>query len=413
MKMCKMNRGMAVVRMMRLSYIPYPTPLDNPALTRDAGLFTIREIAISNLTDVVLSYIRDQKASKLSTRPPLDLYNLLFSEETSKAPRIPTYSYISDSSQISLNEELAYLLRSNFSYEFGDPKIVYGQQIFFTYNKDKPALPGFETNKIHLQVKHEYILHCMIRLAGLTRVTPGLHALFPDNKLTWKVYFWNRDSNLLPGDTILRGLNSGVAATFVIYVSSDRALMKRVIQWLLERFPDHDELGLMDLRGTDTLTAGHVRLNRMMSYGADRGALQKARNENAVNWTKHVPYVMPPWIRRLQERCDNEASQLYIGKDVCDGGKPIDFETLCNTPFSAEEQANPISRNYCYMSPDIMNPQDEPKLKSKSRSRSRSRSKSKSKSRSKSSSGSKRKTHSKKKETNASAERTEVAGETH
>ena len=136
------------------------------------------------------------------------------------------------------------------------------------------------------------------------------------------------------------------------------------------------------------------------------------------HWTKHVPYVMPSWIRGLQERCDNEASQLYIGKDICEEGKPIDFETLCNTPFSAEEQADPISRNYCYMSPDIMNPREEPssekaKAKSKSRSKSRSRSRSKSRSGSGSGSGSKRKTQSKKKETNASPKRTEVAGEAH
>ena len=102
-----MNRGMAVVRMkepMHVSYIPYPTPLDNPALTRDAGLFTTRDIHISNLTDVVLTYIRGQKTSKLSAKPPLDLYDLLFSDETAK---IPTYSYISNTSQESLNQKLA------------------------------------------------------------------------------------------------------------------------------------------------------------------------------------------------------------------------------------------------------------------------------------------------------------------
>ena len=377
-------------------YSPYPTPLNNPALKTAEGatrLFKRLDINIEYLTDAVRSYIRDQKASKFSTKPPLNLYDLLFSEEmlVLKTPRIPTYSYFSDLTQRALNDGLAYLFRSNFSYEFGDPRITHGQQIFFTYNKDKPALPGFETNKIHLQVKHEYILHCMLRLTGIKGFMPGLHELVPENKFTWKVYFWNRDSNLLPGDTVLRELNGGVAATFVIYVSSDRAFMKRVIQWLLERFPDHDELGLMDLRGTETLTAGHVRLNRMMSYGStDRGALQKARNENAVDWTKHVPYVMPSWIRGMQSRCDNEASQLYIGKDVCrSDGSPIDFETLCNTPFSAEEQADPISRNFCYMSPDIMNPRDEEKAKSRSKSKSKSRSKSKS------SSGSKRKTRSK------------------
>ena len=56
-------------------YSRYPTPLNNPALKTAEGatrLFKRLDINIEYLTDAVRSYIRDQKESKLSKKPPLN-----------------------------------------------------------------------------------------------------------------------------------------------------------------------------------------------------------------------------------------------------------------------------------------------------------------------------------------------------
>jgi hypothetical protein len=341
-----------------LEYIPANVPLNKPDVP-----VTSRRITLDNLTTAVRGYLMGRIFSGLRNHDvKINLYDFLFKDKSE--PKIPMYSYMETNSQRILNRALEDLFAEYaISTAFERPNMIHGQQIIFKYNQKKgnPMLPGYATTKIHLQVKHEYILHCMLRLTGLVGFLPGFHRLFPENEIHWKVYFWNRDSNLGPEDTELRRVNGGVAATFVIYASSDQAIMRRMLLWLLERFPEHDTYGLMDVTGTDTLTAGHIRLNRMISYASsDRAALLKMRNANAANFSRHVPYVLPKWLRTLQRSCSdpaeaNRQSQLFIGRDVCtaEAGR-INYKALCDSPFVAG--ANPDERNFCYMNPDILNP---------------------------------------------------------
>ena len=349
-----------------LEYIPADVPLNKPAMT-----LTERRITNVNLTDAVRQYIMERIRSGLRNAEMryverdvrFNFYDFLYRARSE--PKIPMYSYVTPPSQVVLNRMLENLFAGDYeiSTAFEIPSIIHREQLIFRYNRKKgnPMFAGYATNKIHLQVKHEYILHCMLRLTGLAGIQPGIHRLFPDNEMHWKVYFWNRDSNLGPEDTELRRLNGGVAATFVIYASSDKAIMSRILHWLLERFPEHDTYGLMDLTGTDTLTAGHIRLNRMMSYAStDRADLLGKRDANAANFSKHIPYVLPKWLRTLQRSCSdpaeaNRQSQLFIGKDICtaEAGR-INYKALCDSPFVAG--TNPDERNFCYMNPDILNP---------------------------------------------------------
>ena len=340
----------------KITYIPAEIPLNKPE-----GLWTTQHFNKFLLISAIHKYITERNSVKeTNVIMPFDVYKPL---------GIDTYSYISMDSLELLNN---IVLKVLFQYKeihaiLNNPEITtFKNHIFFRYNTDKPNFPGYETNKIHLLVKHEYIFDCILRLVNF-------HTFFPDNRVTWKVYIWNKDSKLNPDDTVLREVNGGVAATFIFYGSSNTDIMKRMIEALLQILPWDETYGLMDITGTDTLTAGHVRINHMISYGSsDRDALLKTRDANMKEFKKGK--VLPAWIKTLP--CDNVLSQLYIGKDVCDsGGERIDLEALCNTDPTDAEKADPISRNFCYMNPDTFDPRVLTALSGGRRTRRSSRSK--------------------------------------
>jgi hypothetical protein len=186
-----------------------------------------------------------------------------------------------------------------------------------------------------------------------------LKDLIPEYSFEWKFAPWNRDSKLRPNDHALRKANAGVAATFVIYISSDSSINKRILTELLRIFPNDEELGLMDIKSQDTLTAGHVRLNHMISYsGTDRGDIMKAIEADIASFPRAARAALPAWIGDMASDCSvdamahiNRDSQLYLGLDVCDTeGKPINYAAICDTGPRTEDQT------YCYMPPIVLDP---------------------------------------------------------
>ena len=321
---------------------------EDDLLTNDRlpSLLRTKIIDFTPLRDAFGEYITQYRANTLADIR-FNFYRLI---------GIPDNSYIIFSQQPMLNREL---VRHTFNYRLVTPSDITlepSHSIFFRY-RSAPHLgakpfPGFDGIKIHLQVKHEYILHCILKLLPLGD-------LFPEYSFVWKVNPWNRDSNPRPRDYALRAANYGVAATFVIYGSSDADIMKRLLTELVRLFPNEAEMGLMALHSTDTLTAGHVRLNHMISYAnSDRGALIGRIKANIAKFPD-APTVLPPWISRMAAACTvdtmaniNKGSQLYIGRDVCDAeGKPIDYEAICN------KSPRTLDQSYCYRSADILNPQ--------------------------------------------------------
>jgi hypothetical protein len=306
-----------------------------------------KEINLKPLRDAFSEYITQYRANTLADLR-FNFYKLI---------GIPDNSYIKFSLQPLLNSELVYQVFNPSPEVFGTARLDPSHSIFFKYRSDNRLtdkhFPGRDTNKIHLQVKHEYILHCILKILPLAD-------LFPEYSFVWKVNPWNRDSNTRPRDYVLRAANHGVAATFVIYGSSDAEIMRRLLVELVRLFPNEAEMGLMDVRYTNTLTAGHVRLNHMISYaGSDRGLLINRIKANMAKFPD-APTVLPPWISRMAAACTtdtmadiNKDSQLYIGRDVCDAeGKPIDYQEICNKPPRFINQA------YCYMPAELLNPRN-------------------------------------------------------
>jgi hypothetical protein len=269
---------------------------------------------------------------------------------------VPENSYIGAPYQPMLNRAVlneVFMTRGMLNRAFADPYIAIGPQIHFYYHEWKPEFAGREVDKIHLQVRHEYILHCVLKLVGLARE-------FPENHVKWKFYLWNRDSNLIDGDVLLREANNGVAGTIVIYGSSDVAEQLKLLTILLRMFPNHEDMGLMDIRDRSTLTVGHIRLNKMISYsGTDRGQLIDRMKANILSFPVD-PTVLPPWLRAdavcKEGGLGNEESQLYIGMDVCDAaGRPIDYTALCNTA------PRTLDQGYCYLPETLMDPRTVPR----------------------------------------------------
>jgi len=234
--------------------------------------------------------------------------------------------------------------------------------ISFVYRDDYEDLPGKGPIKIHLQVKHEYILHCILQLASLCDGF-STHPVMKRYRLEWKVNLLNRSSysygihGFPHHDIGLREVNGGVAGTFVIYASSNADITTLLLKELLRVF-HNQEMGLMDVRSTESLTPGHIRLNSIISYAhTDRNTTMRVLRGNVLEFPG-VSRTLPPWLAAMAAECTsakkdalNAESQLYLGMNICneeDSG--INYQTKCNTPPRTSEQI------YCYIPEHTLNP---------------------------------------------------------
>jgi len=303
----------------------------------------------------------------------IDAFNALITEFESSHSRfkfsffdslgIPPYSLIMVRStgypymNSDLNERLlgCFILRCpifripNFRYVLKQNDT----NIFCIFNDNKPDFTGFLTNKIHLFVKHEYILYTVLKVASL-------YTHFPNNRFLFKFLPLNGPSNLRPEDEDLYKLivNGGIAPTVVIYGSSDPTIMSELLRLVLDLFPDHEELGLMDTTGTLKLSPFNIRLNNLVSYAAgDRNISSDLMLENigkkGTNVTRTPPYTIPKWFDDMTHECTpakmedlNRHSQLFLGIDACNSdGSRIDYYEKCNDTIT-------LDKKYCYITRD-------------------------------------------------------------
>jgi len=237
-----------------------------------------------------------------------------------------------------------------------------GESITFIYRDDYEDLPGKGPIKIHLQVKHEYILHCIRQLDPLCK-SFSTHPIMKKYRLEWKVNLFNRSSysygihGFPHRDIGLKTVNGGVAATFVIYASSNADITTLLLKELLRVF-HNEEMGLMDVRSTESLTPGHIRLNSIISYAhTDRNTMMRTLRGNVLEFPG-VPHTLPPWIATMAGECTsdkkdalNAESQLYLGMNICnEDGSGINYQTKCNTAPRTEDQ------KYCYIPEHTLNP---------------------------------------------------------
>jgi hypothetical protein len=277
---------------------------------------------------------------------------------------LETHTFIV-SNHTQMNSLIISATFDRFSRMFGSPEIRAergGQSIAFTHRDHYEDLPGKGPFKIHLQVKHEYILHCIIQLGTLCD-SFSTNPLLRRHSLSWKVCLFNRPSysygidGFPHHDNGLKEINGGVAGTFVIYASSDAEITTFILRELLRVF-HNEEMGLMNIRSTESLTPGHIRLNSIISYAnTDRNTMIGRLRRNITEFPD-VPNTLPPWLATMAGECTpvkkdelNTESQRYLGMDICDdAGAGINYQTMCNTPPRTPEQ------KYCYMPELTLNP---------------------------------------------------------
>lgn len=179
-------------------------------------------------------------------------------------------------------------------------------------------------------------------------------------------------------------------ATVVIYATSDKALMKKLIEDIVGLFPDHDEIGLMDLEGDETLSPFNVRINKLVSYactdrieglkrieenisslripttGYERSQFEGRKPSNV--WrapSLKIETSRVPWFTHLQKSCGpdthetvNKQSHLYLGINACDSeGRPIDYTEKCNTlKYSDIPDLTKGVYKFCYLPKDTLAP---------------------------------------------------------
>ena len=339
---------MAADDIAEIKYFPSDMPI-----TYDNISHTERQITAR----VPLAPIRDQMTAVLRRYDETRGARFQYSFYT--AFGIPPYAYIQisdyspwDATQAADDSAKLKIILTcfypNIAY-FGSPTITDQPSnfIIFNYRRSLPLFIGNETNKIHLFVKHDYILYVVRKLATL-------HTDYPANNFRFKFQLFNRISNLQPGNTGIRDIRAdgGPVPTIVIYGSSDYDTMAGLIVKVLDLFPEHDEIGLMELRDTATISPFNVRLNRLVSYAAgDRSHTLDGIADGTIR-----PRPLPEWFSSLQARCRlesgliNEKSQLYLGLQGCDlSNNPIDYGAFCSVPANA-------NKLFCYLPPELLDP---------------------------------------------------------
>jgi hypothetical protein len=134
-------------------------------------------------------------------------------------------------------------------------------------------------------------------------------------------------------------------------------IMSKLLRLVLALFPDHEELGLMDITGTHKLSPFNIRLNSLVSYATgDRATSLDAMIENMGSRgkiTRTPPYTIPKWLDDMTQECTpatrdnlNRQSQLFLGIDACDSdGKHIDYYEKCKGTITEDKKYCYITRN--------------------------------------------------------------------
>jgi len=337
-----------------VTYLPRTVPLKNST----ASNYVTKKVTFDASKFVVFNEVKtefESSAAVLHNSPSrfkFSFFDLL---------EIPPYSYISvrTGGEKPINADLNETLLANYVLtfdifkhpEFRCMTMEDNIQVYCDYRSEKkgnkPDFVGSDSNKIHLFVKHEYILYTVLKIASL-------HTHFMKNRFVFKFSLFNATSNLRPEDKDMYNLalSGGISATIVIYGSSDSVIMSTLLRLVLGLFPDHEELGLMDTAGTLKLSPFNIRLNTLVSYAAgDRNTSCDLMLDNIGKIGSTPPYTIPKWFDDMRSKCTpatkdelNRQSQLFLGIDACNSdGSIIDYKKKCKEETITED------KKYCYI----------------------------------------------------------------
>lgn len=287
-----------------------------------------------------------QSAIEVARRFPTDPVKILFAKPDDYKWNVYTELGLEDFSFITqahfepiltrLAAGLQELTKSRYFVTPTQPSNLFG-----IINNDKePITNTINSYKIHLMVKPEYILYTFLKLKAIS-----IHPKFVNKRIGLKMNFDSRSQKPFPEDTGLtnNAINGGAAPTIVIYSSIDNSFTGYLIKAILDLFREEEEqIGLMDITGSESIPTFNVRLNHLVAYASgdrgkklDRRLANRGRSVNESTLVAAGTFQKPQWIIDLQNECSiektdeiNRQSDLYLGIPLCgeDGKKLPDPE---------------------------------------------------------------------------------------
>ncbi len=179
---------------------------------------------------------------------------------------------------------------------------------------DRTIPPREDLYKLHVSVKHEYILYTVLKLSTLH---------FAEQRpFQMKCLFNSRYSNITDRNTgafNMRG-NGGSVPPIVIYGETDIRTIRTIYQaaQLLFTAEDRAAMGMMPQGDPTRIPPMNVRLDEMFAYALGD------RDQKLTRYERNVEPAcrLPGWLLAKLGQCDNPAVigelQGWFGRPVCD-----------------------------------------------------------------------------------------------
>ena len=209
------------------------------------------------------------------------------------------------------------------------------KQFMFKYSENSIRLKSL-SYKIHLQVKHEYILYVVLKIYDLIKKSGD--ELFSKNTFTLKFNLNSRSTQIFKGDTFLidENMNGGSLPSIIIYSNENKDDTKEFIKKILALFTPEEieKIGFMDLSNKLTIPPFNIRINNLIAYAMGDRSLKLDEKIRALRKKPlpDSPYRIPKWfldkIDELKEDELNEYSKKYLGFEYCNDKDNVDIHYL-------------------------------------------------------------------------------------
>jgi hypothetical protein len=240
--------------------------------------------------------------------------------------------------------------------------------LFLLINYKEPNIINDITNyKIHFMVEESYALYVLMKAMMIMHNRDKKRGLVRHLIGKILINFWASKYGQT-GERFLPIHRNTFAPTVAIYTATDSAEeTKELLEELLKAFPEHNEIGLMELGASNKIAYGNIRLNKLICYAqGDRGnklrikeknsyeifpegspyrliqdrgkkmyqslrdgTIMKNRPENLPPLSVTTKYaisekLIPMWVKRMISKCSssegeiNKRSQAFFGVNFCD-----------------------------------------------------------------------------------------------
>ena len=193
--------------------------------------------------------------------------------------------------------------------------------LFLLINYKQPSLIKDATNyKIHFLVDESYAVYVLMKAMNIMHNRNKKRGIV--RQLVGKIILNFRSSKFGQiGKKIPERSRNTVLPTVVIYTATDSAEeLKEILEEMLEAFPEHEEIGLMDFGVANKIAYGNIRLNKLICYAQGDRLMKLTEKQRNPKYIKQIPN----WVTNMISKCKmsqediNKRSQTFFGINFCD-----------------------------------------------------------------------------------------------